>query len=288
MNALVSLSIGLWNLSRPTSNYRSFREAAAILWKNRDLCRVLVRRELGSQIAGEALGAFWIIGHPLMLFCVYIFVFVIVFKTRIAESIEMPRDYTTYILSGLVPWLFVQQALMRGASALVGQANLVKQVVFPVEVLPFAAVVVSLTTLVVGLATLAAYSLLASGGLPWTYILLPFVIVAHIMLMCGIAFFLAGITPFFRDIKDIIQVMTIVGVYVIPAFYLPQWVPGTLRGLLYFNPFSYVIWVYQDILYFGALNHPVAWIVFLLSSVLSVALGYRSFRAVKLLVANVI
>lgn len=288
MSAVVSLSRGVWNLSRPVSNFNSFCEAVGILWKNRSLCRELVRRELGSQFAGQALGAFWIIGHPMMLFCVYIFVFVIVFKTRISESLDMPRDYTTYILSGLVPWLFVQQALVRGANALVGQANLVKQVVFPVEVLPVAAVLVSLVTLGVGVAILTAYSLFAGGGLPWTYILLPLVIAAHVMLMCGIAFLVAGITPFFRDVKDIIQVMTIVGVYVIPAFYLPQWVPGMLRGLLYFNPFSYVIWVYQDVLYFGAIVHPVAWIVFLASSFLSIALGYRSFRAVKLLVANVI
>ena len=288
MNTALSLSRGLWNLSRPSSNVRSLREVMTILWKNRELCRLLVRRELGSQFAGQALGTFWIIGHPMILLCVYIFVFVIVFKTRIAESLEMPRDYTTYILSGLVPWLFVQQSLLRGANALVGQVNLVKQVVFPVEVLPFVAVLTSLVTLGVGLTTLAAYSLLFGGGLPWTYVLLPLVIGAHVILMCGIAYLLAGVTPFFRDIKDIIQVLSIVGVYVIPAFYLPQWVPGAIRALLYFNPFSYVIWVYQDVLYFGALNHPVAWLVFLVSSLLSLALGFRSFRAVKLLVANVL
>jgi len=284
----VSLSRGLWNLSSPVSNFQSLRHAIALLWKNRNLCRELVRRELGAQFAGQALGPFWIIGHPMMLFCVYIFVFVVVFKTRIAESQEMPRDYTTYILSGLAPWLFVQHALVRGANALIGQASLVKQVVFPVEVLPFAAVVTSLVTLAVGLTTLTAYSLFFGDGLPWTYILLPFVVGMHVMLMSGIAFLLAGITPFFRDVKDIIQVMTIVGVYIIPAFYLPQWVPGMIRVLLYFNPFSYVIWVYQDVLYFGAFNHPVAWIVFLICSLVSLALGYRSFRAVKMLVANVI
>lgn len=288
MIGFLPLLKGAFNLARPETNSRALREATAILWKNRALCQELVRRELGSQVAGEALGVFWIIGHPMMLFSVYIFVFVVVFKTRIAESVEMPRDYATYILSGLVPWLFVQQSLTRGATALVGQANLVKQVVFPVEVLPFAAVVTSLVTLGVGLTILISYSLIAGGGLPWTYVLLPLVVGAHILLMSGIAFLLAGITPFFRDVKDVIQVMTVVGVYVIPAFYLPQWVPGTIRVFLYINPFSYVIWVYQDVLYFGALNHPVAWAVFLISSLLSFALGYRAFRSVKLLVANVI
>ena len=288
MIGFLSLSKGILNLSRPKANFGALRDVSAILWKNRGLCRELVRRELSSQVAGEAFGMFWIIGHPMMLFCVYIFVFVVVFKTRIAESLEMPRDYTTYILSGLVPWLFVQQSLVRGANALVGQANLVKQVVFPVEVLPFAAVVTSLVTLGIGLIILMIYSSIASGGLPWTYIVLPLVVGAHIVLMSGIAFLLAGITPFFRDVKDVIQVLTIVGVYVIPAFYLPQWVPGAIRAFLYLNPFSYVIWVYQDVLYFGAMNHPVAWVVFFFSSLLSFALGYRAFRAVKLLVANVI
>lgn len=288
MIGFISLSRGIFNLSSPKVNFRALRDVIALLWKNRALSRELVRRELSNQVVGEAFGAFWIIGHPVMLFCVYIFVFVVVFKTRIAESVEMPRDYTTYILSGLVPWLFVQQSLVRGANALVGQANLVKQVVFPVEVLPFAAVVTSLVTLGVGLAILIVYSSIAAGGLPWTCVFLPIVIGAHIVLMTGIAFLLAGITPFFRDVKDVIQVMTIVGVYAIPAFYLPQWVPAVVRPFLYLNPFSYVIWVYQDILYFGALNHPVAWVVFLFSSLLSFALGYRAFRAVKLLVANVI
>lgn len=288
MISAVSFSRGLWNLANPSSNFEASHNAIVTLWKNRDLCRELVRRELGSQVAGQALGAFWIIGHPMMLFCVYIFVFVVVLKTRISESLEMPRDYTTYILAGLTPWLFVQQSLVRGANALIGQANLVKQVVFPVEVLPFAAVVTSLTTLAVGLAVLMVYSLLAADHLPWTYVLLPFVIGVHVMLMSGIAFLLAGITPFFRDLKDIVQVTTIVGVYVIPAFYLPQWVPPVVRTLLYLNPFSYVIWVYQDVLYFGTINHPAAWIVFVLFSFAVFALGYRAFRAVKLLVANVI
>jgi lipopolysaccharide transport system permease protein len=288
MRTVRAISRGLINISNPALNSRSLSESLHVLWRNRELCRELVGRDLSSQFAGQALGAFWIIGHPMMLFCVYIFVFAIVFKTRIAMSFEMPRDYTTYILSGLVPWLFVQQALTRGANALVNQANMVKQVVFPIEVLPFGAVIVSLVALAVGLTIVAAYSLVSTGFLPWTYVLLPLVVAAHMVLMSGIAFLLAGIAPFFRDIKDIIQVMTVVGVYVIPAFYLPQWVPEQVRFLLYVNPFSYVIWIYQDVLYFGAINHPFAWVVFLGISFLSLALGYRSFQMVKPLVANVI
>lgn len=248
----------------------------------------MVRRDLRGQFAGQFFGAFWIFGHPIIQFCVYIFIFAVVFKTRIETSVDLPRDYTTYILVGLVPWLFIQQSLVRASTSLVAQANLVKQVVFPIEVLPCCAVLVSLVPLVVGLAVIAAYTLVTQGMLPWTYVLLPLVVALSISLMTGIGFMLGIATPFFRDLKDVIQVITIVGVYVIPAFYLPQWIPDQLRFLIYLNPFSYVIWVYQDTLYFGYIAHPWSWLFFAIGSLAALTLGYRAFRSIKLFIADVL
>jgi lipopolysaccharide transport system permease protein len=248
----------------------------------------MVRRDLRGQFAGQFFGAFWIFGHPIIQFCVYIFIFAVIFKTKIDRSIDLPRDYTTYILVGLVPWLFIQQSLVRASISLVAQANLVKQVVFPIEVLPFCAVLISLIPLLVGLVVIAVYTLLTQGMLPWTYVLLPLVVALSISLMTGIGFILAAATPFFRDIKDVIQVATIVGVYVVPAFYLPQWVPEKLRFLIYLNPFSYVIWVYQDTLYFGRVAHPWSWLFFAVGSITALTLGYRAFRSVRIFIADVL
>lgn len=272
----------------PRQNLRYFRESLAVQWRNRGLAIEMVRRDLRGQFAGQFFGAFWIFGHPIIQFCVYIFIFAVVFKTRIDSSVDLPRDYTTYILVGLVPWLFIQQSLVRASTSLVAQANLVKQVVFPIDVLPFCAVLISLIPLLVGLAVIAVYTLLTQGMLPWTYVLLPFVVALSISLMTGIGFLVATATPFFRDLKDIVQVATIVGVYIIPAFYLPQWVPAKLRFLLYVNPFSYVVWVYQDTLYFGRVAHPWSWLIFAVGSVAALTLGYRAFRSVKIFIADVL
>jgi lipopolysaccharide transport system permease protein len=272
----------------PCQNLRYFRESLAVQWRNRGLALEMVRRDLRGQFAGQFFGAFWIFGHPVIQFCVYVFIFAVVFKTRIDRSVDLPRDYTTYILVGLVPWLFIQQSLVRASTSLVAQANLVKQVVFPIEVLPFCAVLISLVPLLVGLAVIAIYTLLTQGMLPWTYVLLPLVVALSISLMTGIGLMLAMATPFLRDIKDVIQVVTIIGVYVIPAFYLPQWVPDKLRFLIYLNPFSYVIWVYQDTLYFGRLAHPWSWLVFAVGGVAALTLGYRAFRSVKMFIADVL
>src|SRR5262249_22927808 len=108
------------------------------------------------------------------------------------------------------------------------------------------------------------------------------------LMMTGIAFVLAGVTPFLRDLKEIVTVFTVIGVFLIPAFYVPEWVSGYAKLVIYANPFSHVIWVFQDIIYFGALEHPYAWAVFAVMSVASFAIGFRIFSAVKPYAANVL
>ena len=95
----------------PSTRFEIFR-------RHRALALELARRDLGSQFQGQALGSFWVIGHPLVLLLVYIFVFVVVFKIRVPATAGVARDYTAYILAGLVPWLAIQQSLVRSANTL--------------------------------------------------------------------------------------------------------------------------------------------------------------------------
>ena len=60
------------------------------------------------------------------------------------------------------------------------------------------------------------------------------------------------------------------------------------QAALYFNPFSYMVWCFQDAIYFGRFEHPSAWIVFPLLSALLLTLGYRAFRKLKPMFGNVL
>jgi lipopolysaccharide transport system permease protein len=66
-----------------------------------------------------------------------------------------------------------------------------------------------------------------------------------------------------------------------PIVYLPEWVPPLFKPVIYVNPFSYMTWVYQDMLYFGRFEHPWAWLAFVVGSILVFAFGYRVFRRLK-------
>src|SRR5207245_987553 len=158
-------------------------------------CMEMVRQDLSAQYAGQMLGLFWVLGHPLFLLGIYIFIFRFVFKVTVEITAAMPLNYTAYLLAGLVPWLSIQAALGRTTSVLLSSTNLVKQVVFPIEILPFVGVIVSFVPQLIGFLIIAAYTLAVSGVLSWTYTLLPVALLLQVVMMTGIGFFLAAITP---------------------------------------------------------------------------------------------
>ncbi|MCC8945696.1 ABC transporter permease [Bradyrhizobium brasilense] len=246
----------------------------------RELLREMVHRDLSAAHAMHGFGALWIFIHPLVIVATYLLIFGFVLGSKLAINADFPGDYSAYILASLVPWLMLQAAIVRGPGALLASANLVKQVVFPIEVLPIAATIAATIPHLPALALVILYKAYV-GGLSWMVLLLPVVLVMHGILAIGLSFALSAITPFFRDLRDIVTVFTSIVMYLMPTVYLPDWMPSVLRPLIYSNPFSYVVWVYQDVLFFGTFKHPYAWVVTLLFALLSLGLGYRTFEKLK-------
>jgi lipopolysaccharide transport system permease protein len=267
-------------------NREAFRELVALLTRHRQLTLEMAKREMTDRYMGQAFGMFWIVGHPLILLLVYLFVFVFVFKIRLGGTFQFPLDYTTYLLSGLIPWLGFQESMSKGTTVILAHANLVKQVIFPIEILPVKGVMTSLLTMSILFAGLIAYVLVSHHSLPWTYSLLPLLMGCQTLAMIGLSYVLSSVGVYFRDLKDFVQVFSVIGVYLIPAFYLPESVPQLLRPLIYLNPFSYMIWCYQDVLYFGRLEHWWAWVPFVGMSLGLFIVGYRVFKKLKTMFGN--
>jgi lipopolysaccharide transport system permease protein len=142
-------------------------------------------------------------------------------------------------------------------------------------------VLASLLAQLVSLVVLIVYVVIRYGTPPQTYLLLPVLIALQVMAMIGLAYILSAAGVYFRDLKDFVQLFATAGVYLLPIFYLPQWVPSMFAPLLYLNPFSYMVWCYQDALYFGRFAHPWAWLVMSGGSVGTFVIGYRVFRRLK-------
>lgn len=253
-----------------------------------DLVAEMTRRELYQSMAGHGVAKLWSFAVPLVTVGVYLLIFGFVLGSRLNMTQDFPGDYSSYVLIGLLPWLITQHVMSRSTSSLLGNANLVKQVIFPVEVLPTSTLLAVAISFIPAAIVVIGYKIVLAGGLSWLALALPLVVLLHLMLLWGIAFLLSAITPFVRDVREVVSVFSVVAMYFTPAVYLPAWAPRSLLPLIYCNPFSYVTWVYQDVLFFGEVRHPWAWVVVVVLAFASLAGGYFVFRKLKPYWGNVI
>ncbi len=261
---------------------------ARVISRNRGLVREMVLRDIKGGHAGHGLGSMWVYAQPIVVVATFMLIFGVVIGSRMAVTETFPGDYTSYILVGLTPWLLMSNALGRATNAFSSNSNLVKQVVFPVEVLPVATVVACFLIYVPTFALMLGYRTFLGGGLSWLALALPLVLGLHALLCIGLTLLLSVTTPFLRDIRELVTIYLSVSMYFTPAIYLPDWVPAKVRPILYFNPFSYAVWVYQDTLFFGEIRHGFAWVVFAAMSIGAFLAGLVIFRRVKPYLGNVL
>ena len=275
-------------LLRPGGHVRAFGQLMTLLSRHRQLTWEMTKREMQERYAGQVLGTLWAIGYPIFMMAIYVVVFAYVFRLRMGDPGRFPLDYTSYLLSGLIPWMAFQEAMQKGATVVVSNAGLVKQVVFPVEILPVKGVLASMVSALISLALLGGYVLWTHGSLHWSWLLLPLLLVLQGLGMVGVCYLLSSVGVFFRDVKDIIAVVAAAGLYVAPILYVPEMLPRPIELALYANPFSYMVWCFQDALYYGRIMHPAAWIVFPALSLFAFYTGYRVFRKLRPMFGNVL
>ena len=271
----------LGSLLHPLAHAQAFVEATRLLVERRQMILAMARRDIGSRYAGQVLGTFWAIGHPLFQMAVMVFVFAVVFNQKIGGTFELPRDYTVYILAGLSAWLSLSPVLSTSAVSIVSNSNLIKQFTFDARVLPVKDILVSFVVWAASIMIVMIYTFAIYLSVPWTYLLIPFVMLVHFTTAIGCAWALASISVFFRDVKDFVQLANTAMVYILPIVYLPSWMPPIFRPFIYANPFSYLIWVYQDTFYFGRIEHPWAWLIATLFALFMFTAGYRLFRRLQ-------
>jgi lipopolysaccharide transport system permease protein len=275
-------------LLNPILNLRAISALIALLFKQRELTFEMTKREFSERYAGQMLGVIWGFAHPLIFIGVYLFIFSVVFRPQIDPDAPSTLSFTVYLLAGLVPWIGLAEALNKGTLAITTNANLVKQVIFPLEVLPTKTVIATFVNQFILVLCVMIYAGFQTGAIPWTFGLVPFLFVLQFMQMLGLAMILASFGAFSRDVKEVVQVFCFINIYLMPVLYMPEALPAAVRWMLYLNPFTYQTVCYQDALYHGSIVHPWSWLVFCLMSVSILGFGYRIFRKLRLYFGNVL
>jgi lipopolysaccharide transport system permease protein len=265
----------------PIANLAALREAARFVRRYRLLIAEMTRREITDRYAGQVLGAAWAIGAPLLTMAVYVFAFTVLFRGRLGPT-DNGLAYTAYVLAGMVPWLALQDALMRSPVCVSGSASLVKQIVFPTEVLPLKVVLATIPALLVGLIVAAVLAIAAGATSVFgTLVLLPIAVVLLLLMCAGLAYILAAVGVFLRDVKDIVGVLVMIGFFIHPIIYAPRQVPRWLGRVFAISPFTHVIGCFRDALVDGAVTRPWSWLISLVTALALTVIGWRVFRMLR-------
>ncbi len=218
----------------------------------RDICQSrkmiykLARNDFRKKFAGSYLGVVWAFIQPVVTIMVYWFVFQVGFR---ANQGSLPVPFLLYLVAGIVPWFFFQDALNGGTNALIEYDYLVKKVVFNIGILP---VVKLISALFVHLffVVFIIFLYCLYGHLPDLYYLqLIYYSAGLFALTLGLCYATSAVVVFFRDLSQIITIVLQVGVWMTPIMWIAEDVLKShllLLRILKLNPVYYVVTGYRD------------------------------------------
>jgi len=210
------------------------------LIKHRYLIVQLIKRDVLLRYRGALLGVMWLFLHPLLMLAVFAFVFGEVFRSRWPQQSEQDVPFWVLLYSGLIAFNIFAESVSRAPGAVRGQPNLVKKVVFPVQILPLVPIGTSLIHGIFNLAILAGV-LAYLDQLHAQLLLYPVMLLPLLLLSLGLSWFISAWGVFLKDLNQVVPPFVQMMMFLSPLFYPASAVPEGIRQLYEHNPLGAVI-----------------------------------------------
>lgn len=252
------------------------------------LLRELVRRDFESRYVGSLLGFLWAFLVPLWQLMLYSFVFATVMKISVAG--ERTENFAVFMFCGMLPWLALQEGVTRSATAVTDNAQLVKKMSFPAEILVVSAVLGGLIHEAIAALVFAVVLVLAGEFSWWGLANLLWILPLQVTLTLALGFFLCCVQTFFRDTLQFLQLAMTGWFFFTPIVYPLSLVPEKMRVVLAWNPLTVLVSAYRQALLAGE-GGGVELAPLLGTTVMTILLfilGLRCFRRLKPAFADLI
>jgi lipopolysaccharide transport system permease protein len=204
--------------------------------------RALTAANLKSRYRNTFAGFFWVILSPLITFGTQSFVFHTILRLQVP-------NYHIFLLSGLLPWIFIQQSVEMCTSLYTTSSRLLKSL--PVHPLVYLAAQL-LDNLVNFLAVFFVLLLpaVSFGQINLVaLLLLPVPIFFLLLGVFGICWLLAVLQVFLRDTRFIASFALNIIFFLTPIFYPVEFVPEKYRWMVTLNPVNHLIRPFRSLLH---------------------------------------
>jgi len=261
----------------------SFAALARSLWRNRQLIVQMTKREVVGRYKGSAMGIAWSFFNPVFMLTVYTFVFSEIFKSRWGDigGDDSKAQFAVLLFVGMIVLGLFSEVLNRAPGLILSNVNYVKKVVFPIEILPVVALGAALFHCLISLGVLLAAFALFNGYLHWTVIFTPLVLLPLVIITLGLAWILASLGVFLRDVGQTISLVTTLLMFLSPVFYPVTAVPERFRPFIMANPLTFIIEQAREVLIGGRLPNWLGLGVYTLAATAVAWLGYAWFQKTR-------
>ena len=238
--------------------------------ERRHLLWYMVKTNIKLSKKDLMLGYAWWLLEPLLLAGVYWLLIVVIFQRG-------EPNFFLFMLCGLIPFRAVTVSLMQAATSMRSNASLLSQINFPRIFVPLSKILANHIKLIVALMVVLVIALLSGSGLTLNSSLLVIPFFLQMMMVSGLAFMLAIIGVYLPDIRNVLQFLLHIWLYLSPVLYSLERIPERWRDVFLINPLAPIVLMYRDVILFG---HPPQMYhveIALFEGILLVVLGYRFF-----------
>lgn len=255
---------------------------------HRSLIWELAKRDIKGRYSGATFGILWSLLSPFLMLCVYTFAFGTVLGGRWPQPIHAESHFSMVLFSGLVVFGFFAECFNRAPSLITENANFVKKVIFPLEIMPWSLVLSALFHLAANLAVFLVLRGVIDGRVSWTACLFPIVVLPLFILMLGMSWLMSALGVYLRDLTQVTGVLSTATLFLSSAIVPVQNVPVKYQWIFYLNPLTFIIDQARRVLLW---NQPPNWtglLVYTLAAVTVAYLGYAFFMFTRRGFADVI
>lgn len=208
-----------------------------LVWRYRGLLMTLVKRDIMVLYRQAVLGAAWAVIQPIFAVIIFTIVFGMVAKLPTPGNVPYP----VFAFAAVLPWNYFAEAVRRGSTGLVNEADLVKKVYFPRLILPLSGTIAPLVDFAIGFGVLLVIMMFYGVMPTWHLLAVPPLAVIAGMLALSVSLWLGPINVRYRDVKHTLTFLLQIWMYASPVVYSFQMIPDEWKWAYALNPMVGVI-----------------------------------------------
>ena len=244
------------------------------LYHYRELLKTNVKKDIRGKYKGSFLGILWSFINPLLQVLVYALVFPYIMKVE-------TENYLIFLICGIIPWTWFVTSISQGTTSITNNANLIKKVYFPREILPISVVTSGLINFLISCLIILIFVLLGGLGISWHLIFLPFIIIIQYLFTLALIFVLSAINVYVKDVEYIVSFIINMLFYATPILYTTEMFSGPILWIFRLNPLAHLINAYRDVFYVHHIPNLVNLGILLGISILLVVICYIIFKKLE-------